>query len=116
MGHRCRQGPHRCGQTGSTGKTASIALWPRRRALLLELVAPQAAVDRNDGAGDVSREGRGKKANEVRHVLRLTIATDRDFVLGLPLAVFGGIVATDLLGMDAARRDRVDGDPEFADL
>src|SRR5215475_13729254 len=59
---------------------------------------------------------RGKKAHEVCHILWLAIATDRDFVLRLPFAVFGRIVATDLFGVDAAWRDRVDGDPEFADL
>src|SRR5262249_24082022 len=102
----------------SAGKTSSLTSLAggRETASLLELVASQAAVDGNDGAGDVSGEGRGKKADEVCHILRLAIATDRDLVLRLPFAVFGRIVATDLLGVDAARRDRVDGDPEFADL
>src|SRR6185295_10730105 len=37
---------------------------------LLELIAAQAAVDRNHGAGDIARERRGEEAGEVREILR----------------------------------------------
>jgi hypothetical protein len=72
----------------SQAKSSSIA-GLAANGLLLELVAPQAAVDWNDRAGDVSGEGGGKKAGEVCHILWLAIATDWDLVLSLPFAVFG---------------------------
>ncbi len=44
------------------------------------------------------------------------VGADRNLVLGLPLAVFGRVVAQDLLADDAPGRDAVDGDAVLADL
>src|SRR5215470_18789976 len=52
-----------------------------------ELVAAQAAIDRNHCPRDVARERRREKAREMRDVLGLSIFADRNFVLGLPFAV-----------------------------
>src|SRR5216110_3067930 len=49
--------------------------------VLSELVATQAAVDGNHGAGDVARERRGEEAHEVRDVLGLAVLAHRDVVL-----------------------------------
>src|SRR5262245_38838216 len=73
-----------------------------------ELIPPQTAVNGDDGTGDVSGQRRYEKAHEARDILGLAVAADGDLVVGLPLPVLGGVVAADLLGVDAPRRDRVD--------
>src|SRR5262245_25209849 len=82
----------------------------------LELVAAQAPVDRNDRAGDIARPRRGEETHQVRDVLGLAVLADRDLLLALLLAELRRVVAQDLLGHDAARRHRVDGDAVLADL
>src|SRR5436190_19987540 len=109
---------------GSEGMTAQAYLLCRpatRRACgwlvsRLELIPPQPAVHGDHGAGDVAGERRDEVADEAGHVLGLAVAADRDLVVGLPLPVFGRVVAADLLGMDAARRGAVHRDTVLADL
>jgi hypothetical protein len=40
-----------------------------------------AAIDRDDGAGDVARRGRGKESDEMGNVGRLAEIADRDVAL-----------------------------------
>ena len=81
-----------------------------------ELVAPQAAVDRNNGAGDIAGQRRGQKAHEICYILRLAVAADGNLVVGLPLPLLGRVIATDLLRHDAPRRQAIDRDAVLADL
>src|SRR5689334_19922761 len=103
---------------GATEAAAAASnIWRRvGMPLSSELVAPQAAVDRDHRAGNVARERRGEEAGEVREVLRLAVLAHRDVVLALALSELGRIVAQDLLADDAAGRNAVDGDAVLSDL
>src|SRR5690349_4035392 len=81
-----------------------------------ELVAAQAAVDGNHGAGDVARAGRGEEGDQVGEVFGLAVFTHRDVVLALVLAEFRRVVAQDLLADDASRRHTVHRDAVLAYL
>src|SRR5919198_6529204 len=95
----------------SVEATAAMISWRREgMCTSLELVAAQAAVDGNDGAGDVARARRREEADEVGDVLGLTIFADRNVLAAFALAEFGRVVAQDLLGDDAAGRHAVHGD------
>src|SRR5215211_5262914 len=81
-----------------------------------EEAARQSPIDGDDGAGDVARGIRGEEADDVRHLLRLAKAPQRD-----RLEVRRARLALVRLGkacrLDPARRNRVDGDllrPELA--
>src|SRR6185436_11079381 len=87
-----------------------------RRRKSSKLVSPQSTIDGNDRAGDIARERRDKKADQVGDVRRLPVLAYRNVVLALLLAEFGRVVAPDLLAVDAARRHAVDGDAVLADL
>src|SRR5947207_523165 len=109
------------GSEGMTAQAYLLCCSATRRAcgwlvFGLELVPPQPPIHGDDGAGDVAGQRRDEIADEAGHVLGLAVAADRDLVVGLPLPVLGRVVAADLLGMDAARRDRVDRDAVLADL
>src|SRR5438045_7249598 len=85
--------------------------------ILLKLVAAHAAVDRDDGTGDVAREGRGEEADEVGGILGLAVLAHRDVLALFLRAALGTVVAPDLLAVDASRRNRVHRDavpPDFA--
>src|SRR6201987_1602176 len=81
-----------------------------------ERVTPETAIDRYDSAADIMREGRGKEDSQHREVFGFAISAGRDFGCGMALAVLFGVVAADLLAHDSSGRDRVDGDPVFADI
>src|SRR4051812_14987535 len=74
----------------------------------LELIAPQAPIDRDDGAGDVACTRRSEEAHKVGDVLGLAVLAHRNLLLALFLAVLRRIVAQDLLGHDAPGRNGID--------
>jgi len=65
------------------------ALTPSR---FLERVASQSAVDRKDGAGDVTGDGRGEENSETRQFFRFAIAADGDFLCGLGGALLSALL------------------------
>src|SRR5919197_446590 len=75
----------------------------------------EAAVHRNDRAGDVASALRREEADEVGDLLRSAQPAQRDR-LEVDLARSLGVDLTYPLGIDASGSDRVDGDPFRADL
>src|SRR6185437_1807328 len=80
------------------------------------LIAAQPAVDRIHGARDVVRPRRCEEDREVRELFGLAVAPHGNLVLRLPRPVFGRVVAQDLVGEDAARRNAVHGDAVLSHL
>src|SRR5260370_1400299 len=81
-----------------------------------ELITTQAAVDGNHRPGDVARERRGEKADQVRDVRGLAVLAHRDVLFALALAKLGRVVAQDLLADDAPGRHAVHRDAVLSDL
>src|SRR5262245_21415612 len=109
-----------CARASAGHAMQAAAARARRRWIVMrrlrrpELVAPQAAVDRNHGAGDVARARAGEKAHQIGDVLGLAVASHRNLVIALPLPVLRCVVAQDLLAVDAPRRDAVHRDAALA--
>src|SRR6185436_20313043 len=75
-------------------------------------------VDVDDLAGDVTRERRRQKRDEVRHVFGLAEVTDRNVRVDERAPVLGRRVQAlqDLLAVDAPGRQAVDGDAVAREL
>jgi hypothetical protein len=78
-------------------------------------VDQHAAIDVDDGAGDVAGEIRGEEQAGAGHVVGFAQPVDRDPLEDLPLHLLGELAGGDV-GLDQARRDRIDTDAVGAEF